>query len=174
MRATNGSQYGGTSNFAPSMIPGGGVPCVNHPDEFVSYFCFSCHTHPICAECIIHGEHQGHDVQTIRKAMPEIQEHFESLVHSVAQKIEDLSIQENKLESKKRDVHEQNQELKHQVSSHFEDLRQKLDAKEREFINQLDLQALKSQSNLEQYIRLVKGRCANLSETEINIQNQRA
>jgi chaperonin cofactor prefoldin len=71
--------------------------------------------------------------------LPEIQEHFESLVHSVAQKIEDLSIQENKLESKKRDVHEQNQELKHQISSHFEDLRQKLDAKEREFINQLDL-----------------------------------
>ena len=67
--------------------------------------------------------------------MPEIQEHFESLIHSVGQKIEDLAIQESKLEAKKRDIHEQNLGLKHQISSHFEDLRQKLDAKEREFIN---------------------------------------
>jgi hypothetical protein len=84
MRATGGSQYGGASSYAPSMVHAGASPCPSHPEEYVSYFCFSCLCPAVCAECVIHGEHQGHDVQTIRKAMPEIHEHFEALVHSVS------------------------------------------------------------------------------------------
>ena len=68
--ASGGSQLGGMSNYTASQFPGGGVPCPNHSEEFVSYFCFTCQCHPICAECVIHGEHQGHQVQTIRRAIP--------------------------------------------------------------------------------------------------------
>jgi hypothetical protein len=34
--------------------------CKIHPDEVVSYFCFTCQCPPVCAECVIHGEHHGH------------------------------------------------------------------------------------------------------------------
>ena len=84
------------------------VPCANHPEEMVTYYCFTCHCPPICSECIIHGEHQGHQVQTIRKSYPQIVEQFESMIHTLGQKIEDLQMQENKLENKKRDIFDQN------------------------------------------------------------------
>ena len=44
--------------------------CKDHPDEELSYFCFDCLTDCICSECIIHGVHKNHEVQTIRKAYP--------------------------------------------------------------------------------------------------------
>ena len=59
------------------------------------------------------------------------------------QKIEDLQLQENKLETRKRDVYDQNQALKHQMASQFEDLRQRLDAKERELLQKIDEQAIR-------------------------------
>lgn len=46
------------------------VFCSSHPDEEVSYYCFTCNTNCICPECIIHGIHKNHEVQTIRKAYP--------------------------------------------------------------------------------------------------------
>ena len=118
------------------------APCQNHPEEPVSYYCFTCHCPPICSECVIHGEHQGHDVQTIRKSLPEIQEHFEQLLHQISQRIDEMAMQENRLDGKKREVNELTQGLKHQVSSMFEDLRMRMDAKERELMTMLDKQSI--------------------------------
>jgi predicted nuclease with TOPRIM domain len=87
---------------------------------------------------VIHGDHQGHDVQTIRKSLPEIHEHFEAMLHQVNQRIEEMSMQESRLEGKKREILEMNQGLKHQMSSMFEELRMRMDAKERELMSQLD------------------------------------
>ena len=54
-----------------------------HPEEFVSYFCFTCQCPPVCAECVIHGDHQGHQVQTIRRSYPMITEQLEDLIHNL-------------------------------------------------------------------------------------------
>lgn len=35
--------------------------CKDHPDEDLTYFCFSC-SKPICPECAIHGSHKDHQV----------------------------------------------------------------------------------------------------------------
>lgn len=63
-----------------------------------------------------------------------IAEQFEQLVHTVVQKGEELQAHENHLEVRKRDLQEQNKSLKHQILSQFEELRQKLDTKEREIM----------------------------------------
>jgi hypothetical protein len=46
-------------------------PCSDHPEEELTYYCFSC-TRPICPECAIHGLHKDHEVQTTRKAIKQI------------------------------------------------------------------------------------------------------
>ena len=51
-------------------------------------------------------------------------------------------MQENRLDGKKREVNELTQGLKHQVSSMFEDLRMRMDAKERELMTMLDKQSI--------------------------------
>ena len=48
-------------------------PCADHPDEELTYYCFTCNR-PICPECAIHGLHRDHEVQTTRKAIKQIKQ----------------------------------------------------------------------------------------------------
>ena len=65
-------------------------PCRDHPDEEVSYYCFDCSCPPICSECVIHGAHRGHNVQTIKKAYPQVMARVEELALNVNSKIDEL------------------------------------------------------------------------------------
>lgn len=47
-------------------------------------------------------------------------------------------MQENKLETRKREIIDSVAGLKHSLGAHFEEIRQKLDAKEREIMQRLD------------------------------------
>ena len=48
----------------------------------------------------------------------------------------------------------------------FEQIRQKIDYKEREILSHLDEVCLRDQNQMESYVRLIKGRSANLTEIE--------
>ena len=48
-------------------------PCNDHPEEELTYYCFTCNR-PICPECAIHGLHRDHEVQTTRKAIKQIKQ----------------------------------------------------------------------------------------------------
>lgn len=67
-------------------------PCRDHPDEEVNYFCFDCYCPPICSECVIHGAHRGHNVQTIKKAYPQVMARVEELALNVNSKIDELQL----------------------------------------------------------------------------------
>jgi glycine cleavage system regulatory protein len=73
-------------------------------------------------------------VLSLKKSYPQILEQFEQLLHIANQKIEDMQMQENNLESRKREIYDRSMSLKHKLSSHFDDIRQSLDAKERELL----------------------------------------
>jgi hypothetical protein len=49
-----------------------------------------------------------------------------------------MEIQHSRLDGKKREINELNQGLKHQVGSMFEELRLRMDVKERELMSYLD------------------------------------
>lgn len=86
--------------------------CKAHPDEEINYFCFECLCQPICSECVIHGEHKGHNVQTIKKAYPIITDKLEDLVIHISSKIDDLHVVENRLDARKREVIDQTNTIK--------------------------------------------------------------
>lgn len=56
--------------------------CTEHPEDELSYFCFSCNK-PICPECAIHGTHREHEVQTARRAVPTIKERLNQVNQSI-------------------------------------------------------------------------------------------
>lgn len=68
--------------------------CKAHPEEEINYFCFECLCTPICSECVIHGDHKGHNVQTIKKSHPLITDKLEDLVIHISSKIDDLHVVE--------------------------------------------------------------------------------
>ena len=65
------SQPSYTSNPKKSNAFQPQYPCPDHPEEELTYFCFSCNN-SICPECAIHGYHKEHEVQTTRKAIKQI------------------------------------------------------------------------------------------------------
>ena len=73
-------------------------------------------------------------------------------------------LNENKLEAKKRELLDQARNTKLQVGSQFEDIRQRIDQREREIMQKIDNLNLKGQSELENCIRLVKTRKQNLRD----------
>lgn len=111
-------------------------------------------------------------MQTIRRAHPQLLQDFESLLHVASQKGEDLQLQENKLEARKRDLADQTRNLKLQVAGHFEELRQRMDQREREMLQRIDDVGLRGQSDVERCVRLVKTRAQHLRENEASIGAQ--
>ena len=67
--------------------------CKDHPEEEVNYFCFECMCSPICSECVVHGQHRGHEVATIKKSYPIIVGKAEELGLNLNSKIDELLLQ---------------------------------------------------------------------------------
>lgn len=67
--------------------------CRDHPEEEVNYFCFDCLSSPICSECVVHGQHRGHDVATLRKAYPVVMGKVEELGLQLNARIDELQLQ---------------------------------------------------------------------------------
>ena len=130
--------------------------CRDHPDEEVYYFCFTCECECICAECAVHGDHRGHEVQTIKKAALSLRAKVEDLALLLDSRLDSLTLIEQKVEVKKKDLEEQSLGLKQQVSRAFEELRQRLDKKEREVLESMDFALEDKRRDLDTYSRLLE------------------
>ena len=97
--------------------------CREHPEEEVQYYCFDCNVPPVCPECVIHGEHRGCNVQLIKKAYPAIVKTIDELQISIKSKVDELELQDQKIQSRKREVHEQQNTAKQYMANSFEELR---------------------------------------------------
>jgi hypothetical protein len=112
--------------------------CLEHPEEEISYFCFECMSQCICPECVIHGAHRNHEVQTIKRAYPIVRAKTEELVSQLADKVDELHTNEDKYNAKKKELADAVKMLRKTVTETFTDFRQKIDAKEKEFSSALD------------------------------------
>lgn len=139
--------------------------CKDHEDEELNYFCFECMSPPVCSECVIHGAHKSHDVKTIRKSYPIANQKLGDLVMHLGSKIDDLSIVEQKLDGRKRDIIDQTNTIKQQMSNAFEEIRHRLERKEREMLQQADHFTEQNLKEVDQMIRILNGRGMVLSQT---------
>lgn len=80
--------------------------CRDHPEEEVTYYCYDCNKPPVCPECIIHGSCRGHNVVLLKKAHPQIVKAMEELQIQVSARVDDLALQEQRLEARKREISE--------------------------------------------------------------------
>lgn len=112
--------------------------CKDHPDELPNYFCFDCESECICAECAIHGLHKGHEVMRVKTAFPIIKGKVEDMLLLLSNKQDELQILEEKIDARKKETIEQSYTAKQQIKHAFEDLRARLDKKERELSQQAD------------------------------------
>jgi malate synthase len=87
---------------------------------------------------------------------------IEELQTQIAGKCDELAVQEQKLEQKRRDVAEQTQMAKSYMLQALDDLRQRIDVKERELLQKCDDMQNDYLQDIDQSCRLVRGRQTNM------------
>eukprot|EP00744_Colponema_vietnamica_P009095 GILI01012949.1.p1 GENE.GILI01012949.1~~GILI01012949.1.p1 ORF type:complete len:468 (-),score=80.29 GILI01012949.1:1178-2581(-) len=133
-----------------------GVACKDHPDEEVTYFCLDCESSCICTECIVHGVHRSHEVQSLKRAFPLVKAKVEDMLFHLSSRMEDLSLMEQRVESHRREIIENTQTIKQQMAKAFEEVRQRLDKKERELMGNSDLFKDEVCAELDVYVRAAR------------------
>lgn len=112
--------------------------CPSHPDEEVRYFCFECLSPPVCSECVVHGIHKGHDVLHIKKAYPVVREKLDGVVQGLRGRVDELQNDKAALNARKAATLEQSEAGRAQIKALIDDLRLRLDKKEKEMNAQLE------------------------------------
>ena len=139
--------------------------CKEHPEETVSYFCFLCESECICAECVIHGEHKDHDVLQIKKAYPLIKDKIEEMYLYLSNKIDEVILRGEKIENHKKEIIDQGNAAKQQASINFDDLKARLEKKEREIIGNIDKIVRDALKEADNFNRILSGKINALGNT---------
>ena len=129
--------------------------CNSHPDENVTYFCFDCLTPPVCSECVVHGIHRNHDVMHVKKSYPVIKEKLDGTIQGLGNCIDGLEGDRKALSNRKEILIHQGEEAKGQLKGLIDDLISRIEKKESELMNQIDLATNDSLRELESYERII-------------------
>lgn len=97
---------------------------------------------------------------------------MEELAIQVNTKIDDLALQDTRFESRRREIGEQNHAAKQYMANSFEELRKRIDQKEREMLKQCDSSTMELVADLDNSTRLIKGRMAHLTEAIDSVNTQ--
>lgn len=89
--AVTGSSCASPRLTEPAPLSRRFLCCPSHPEEPLQYFCLECQTECICAECVIHGEHRGHEVLNVREAVRRLPEKVGELATSTRLQAERLA-----------------------------------------------------------------------------------
>uniref|UniRef100_A0A0G4I0T8 B box-type domain-containing protein n=1 Tax=Chromera velia CCMP2878 TaxID=1169474 RepID=A0A0G4I0T8_9ALVE len=174
-RGQLGSPSPSAPNFGvgagPAARPAAAIACREHPDERVQYFCHTCETPAVCAECVIHGVHKEHDVQQLRRAYPVIKSKVEDFLFTVGSRIEELAAVESRIEAHRRELANAVMAAKQQMGKAFEEVRQRLAKKEMELMQNADAFLHESHSELEGHLRTAREKTRGLEETSSKIRS---
>ena len=144
--------------------------CQNHPEEENKYFCFDCLIPPLCSECVINGIHKTHNVQNIKKALPTVQGTLREYLQSLDSRASQINSLIQSFHSKLKEDEEQNKIYKTQVKSVFDELRHKLDQKEKEIYLSSDASINEWSQDLINYERQISNKLQNL-QSNSNVIN---
>ncbi|KAL0204775.1 hypothetical protein P9112_000082 [Eukaryota sp. TZLM1-RC] len=126
------------------------LACPVHEDEVVSYFCLDCEVEAFCAECAIHGDHKGHNVQKLSKSRPLISKKVDTLVEEMRRKVVALEEISNGISKVKKQLDQKTEESVSLIRSKFDDLRNLIDKKESQLITSVESDSSELMGKLEQ------------------------
>ncbi|KAL4460002.1 hypothetical protein ABPG74_003528 [Tetrahymena malaccensis] len=112
--------------------------CQEHAEEEILYYCFQCQSRCICPECVIHGAHKNHEVKTIKKAYPIVKQKVEEFQQKMEFKIKQINQRKTHLESVAQEINQNSLSLKKNIALIFTEIKQKIEAKEREILQICD------------------------------------
>ena len=121
-----------------------GKQCPEHPEEQVQYFCLTCETRPVCAECVFRGagaeRHHGHLGQVVlaKKAMHAVRGRTEETTAALEATSRELGTKRRTLEEGRMQLKEVCEAAKAQMRRGFAEIAERLRSKEMELCKRVD------------------------------------
>merc|ERR1719172_320991 len=112
--------------------------CPEHPGEVPSYFCATCESLCVCADCVVAGKHQGHDVMKIGRAHEALRARTGALLDEALALEDDFAVVQDKLSWRRKDVERAAARGRASVRSAFARVCAQLADREAELLESLD------------------------------------
>jgi len=125
----------GNRDIEPLMIC---ATCPEHPDEIPLYFCATCECQCVCAECVVHGRHQGHEVMKVNRAHEALRARAGTLLDEALALEDDFAVVQDKMNWRRKDVERAAARGRASVRSAFARVRAQLADREAELLESLD------------------------------------
>lgn len=147
------------------------VLCQQHSEE-TTYFCFTCYKKCVCSECIIHGDHKNHEVLNYKQAYPIIIEETNELMNNISEKILEIKTVQSSIEKSRVEMIAFTDKIKEETRQAFNELRLRLDNKEKELISKADKFLDDSLQEFNTYTRIIQSKVISLSKVIDNVNSQ--
>merc|ERR1719163_2498067 len=114
------------------------MTCAEHPGEPCVYFCATCECACVCADCVVSGPHQGHDVMKVGRAHEALKARAGALMDEALALEDDFAVVQDKLTWRRKDVERAAARGRASVRSAFARVRAQLADREAELLESLD------------------------------------
>ena len=136
----------------------------NEHGELLTYLCLDCLSKCVCSECVVHGIHKNHEVMNIKKAYPLVYSKSEELSIHVNNKVNELKNLDNVIEKKKIEIGNLNNKCKNDIKNAFEQIRIKLNQKEKEIIEKTENSLMENIQELNTYNHIIRSKIISLNK----------
>ena len=137
--------------------------CKEHGEE-LTYYCLDCMCRCICSECVVHGSHKNHEVMNVKRAYPLIVEKTDELMYQVQNRIQDLANVQFSIESKKKELVDSTNVIKQEMAVAFEEIRMRLNKKEKETMEKAELFLQEHLQELSTYNRVLQSKIISFNK----------
>lgn len=122
-------------NIINELNPNNIIQLCKEHSEPLTYLCLDCMSNCVCAECVVHGIHKNHEVLNIKKAYPLIFKKLEDLSKYANDQKKSIFLVNETITKKKNLVNTLIDRCKNEIHNTFEQIKIRLDNKEKEIIN---------------------------------------
>lgn len=146
--------------------------CKQHPGEDVSYFCMTCEAGTVCPECVLHGIHKNHEVQTIRSAYPIMKEKMDQELNGINNQLKELNINVIELKSSQEQLKSYKETTTTEIVASFDELHKFLSQKRDLAIGIIETSIQNELSKVEQLQESVLSKMSELKSSQEYLEEQ--
>ena len=136
----------------------------NEHGELLTYLCLDCLSKCVCSECVVHGIHKNHEVMNIKKAYPLVYSKSEELSIHVNDKVKELKNLDCLIDKKKNEIANLTNKCKSDIKNAFEQIRIKLNQKEKEIIEKTENSLMENIQELNTYNHIIRSKIISLNK----------
>lgn len=159
-------RMGAVERSKSPLFGGREVYCPLHPEDHLQFFCLTCESECICAECAVHGEHRGHDVLNVRHAYKNMSTRIADALSKAQARTDDQQKALQLANSQRQEVELVIEKGKQAIQEAFEKMRTSLGQKEAQLLRDAEQTERLASEQLQNKTLAAEGHVRTLQEAQ--------